>query len=374
MKLVGDQSRTFTLGMSALWIVLVAMPLLLSLLTRSSAGGLPAMGVLVWFGLLRLGRHLSPPVRVDRMLAHGNASGALALCDTALAVTGEHAWIGARRLIWLNRRTNALLRLGKPDIALAAALDALSASSDPETLANVALALLLLNRYEDALRAARLALQLTRNQSVLANGVLASVMLARRMPYEAEAQAKAGVADAKSLAFNVHPMHYALCLTAVCRAERMLGDKPVLERDLAHLSAQVKRDPFVAALANMEEVASLATDGRRAEAFNQLIHVFTRDPSYVLWYVNQIDTLPQLRPDQRFAPFEQAASREHAALATSAPDDQTVDDALARAADLGCPAPAPQQSWAALAMQVVTLTGTLLLLVWWTWTFLLLGA
>src|SRR5262245_20527737 len=142
MRLVGDSSRLFAVALAASWLLLVTLPLVLSIAVGQPAQGLPLVGVLVWFVLLRVARWLSPAARADALLRRGRAAEALAVADHALSVKGRLAWTGTRRLVWLNRRTNALLDLGRTDEALQAALEAVELSPDPETLANLSLVLL----------------------------------------------------------------------------------------------------------------------------------------------------------------------------------------------------------------------------------------
>ena len=113
MTTVRALRRPFPLAVPILWGVLVAMPLLLSLVTGMPAAGIPLVGVVLWFGAVRLGRVLSPAARADRLIQRGRYAEAVALCDAALAVNGRGQWIGARRLGWLNRRTLSLLAAGQ---------------------------------------------------------------------------------------------------------------------------------------------------------------------------------------------------------------------------------------------------------------------
>src|SRR5262249_1570257 len=133
MWLVGDRSRLFSVGLVATWLVIVALPLTLSVATGQSAFALPLLGVVAWFGLLRAARLLSPGARADAQMRRGNYEEVLRLSDQALSVEGSGAWSGTRRLLWLNRRTAALLGLGSPAAALGVALLSLALSADPET-------------------------------------------------------------------------------------------------------------------------------------------------------------------------------------------------------------------------------------------------
>ena len=191
MKPIRDYSHLFTRGLIGVWLLAVALPLVVSLLLGQPGGGIPLAGVVLWFALLRAARWLSPPVRADALMRRGKYAEALALCDQALAARDEGAWTGGRRLIWLNRRTSALLGAGRAGAALVTALEAMEVSADPETLGNCAMALVRLNRYDEAIAAARLALSLSRERSVVGNAALALALLARGLPAEAEALARA---------------------------------------------------------------------------------------------------------------------------------------------------------------------------------------
>src|SRR5258708_9790131 len=142
MKPVRDLSQSFTLLVLFTWAVVVAVPLFLSLALGQPAGGLPLIGVLLWFGVVRLGRWLSPAARADTLMRRGHYAEVLGLCDQALAIQGEGAWVGMRRLIWLNRRTAALLALGSADDGARSALEAVKGRAEPQTPGNCALALL----------------------------------------------------------------------------------------------------------------------------------------------------------------------------------------------------------------------------------------
>ncbi len=219
----GDQSNLFVSALAVSWLVFIGVPITISIATGNAALGLPLVGVVLWFALLRVARWLSPPSRADARLRRGDYAGALKRCDRALAVKGRTRWEGPRRLIWLNCRITALLALGRPAEALATALEAIQISADPETLANCAASLLYLNRYEEAATVARRVLVLTRERSISANATLAAVMLSLGRPAEAEALARAGLVDIESLLPTIHPEHYVACLAALCRAERVQG-------------------------------------------------------------------------------------------------------------------------------------------------------
>ncbi|HLJ81494.1 MAG TPA: hypothetical protein VKT52_08415, partial [Ktedonobacterales bacterium] len=271
--------------------------------------------------------------------------------------------------------TTVLLAMGRVDEALAAALHALDACADPETLGNCALALLYLNRYEEAAGAARLALSLTRERSVSCHAVLAMVNLAREMPAEAEALAQAGRQDARSLLPLVRPEHYALCLAALTRALRLQGKQRMATRYLDDLRDAGKGRRGLRAVALVEDADRLAdTPEDRERAFAQLTEAFDEWPDYVLWYVTQPGTLAAPRADERFAATERKAAERLERLTRQALALDDVTQALAVARTDASPRPARQSSWRALVMQVVTLSGTLLLLLWWAWRFFLSGS
>src|SRR5215469_1687653 len=217
---VRDQSRIFTYILAITWLVGVALPILVSLISGRPEMGLPLLGVVFWYLLVRGARWLSPASQADSLMRRGRYEGALQLCDRALAVDGEGAWVGTRRLVWLNRRTTILISLGREDEALSAALDAIKVSADPETLGNCAMALLRLNRYDEAAALGRLALSLTRGRSVLCQGVLAMALLAEQKPAEAEATAASGLEDSRALYPFARVERYTTCLAATARAVR----------------------------------------------------------------------------------------------------------------------------------------------------------
>lgn len=381
LRLVRDQSRLFTLLLPLGWIAAVAVPILVSVQAARPWGGAPLAGVVLWFGVLRLARWLSPPARADALMRRGKPAQALALCTQALAVSGPGAWVGLRRLIWLNRRTSALLALGRPDEALASALDALAICADPETLGNCALALLRLNRYEEAAHAARLALALTRERSVISQAVLAQVMLAGNRPAEAEALARAGLEDATALLPMVRADHYALCLAAVLRALQIQDITEPMPRYRADLR-KATRGTALRALALMEEVNAVAPvsaadpsttqDADYDAAFALLTEATALAPEYVYWYTSQPGTLAALRHDARFLALQRAAESVFEGYRT-APAEATVAAALDYARRTGSARPAPQSSREALLVQVVTLGSTFALLLLWTWRFFLYG-
>ncbi len=374
MRPVGDSSRIFAAGLALSWLVLVALPLRLSLSHGDPLHGLPLLGVVLWIGLLRAARTLSPAAHADALLRRGRYDEALAICERALAVAGLGEWTGTRRLVWLNRRTSALLALGRGDGALTSALEALEISADPETLGHCALALLWLNRYDEAAAAARLALSLTRERSLTSNAVLAAVHLAQGRPAEAEAMAQAGRSDARALMPITHPERYALCIAALCRVGRQQGKNVAVEHyldDLRQATGDLAQLRGIALVEEAEELAAAASG--QAEAFALLADAFDASPDYVEWYVSQPDTFRALRADPRYAHVHETAIARCADLAGKAPDGELVALVLATARLDAHARPAIQSSRTALAMQVLTLSGTLLMLIWWTWRFFLLS-
>lgn len=377
-RLVSDQSSLFTRGLAVAWTVAVALPLLASMQAEHPWRGVPLLGVVLWFGLLRLARWLSPASRADGLMARGKYQEALALCEQALDISGEHAWVGSRRLVWLNRRTNALLGLGRAGDALNSALEALAFSPDPETVGNCAMALLRLNRYEEATSAARLALSLTRERSVISHAVLAQVMLARGMRAEAEALASAGAEDAGALQPLVRSEYYALCLAAASRSIRLLGRKDQAKRYFDELRRLTRTSPFTRCLALIEEADGMAARGDAVEqaprVFELLATAQALVPSYMHWYLTQPGTFQRFADDERLIKERTAASAYFAEMAPSAPSSEAVETALAVAQRNARPRPAPQASREALLVQVITLGGTFALLLLWTWHFYLAGA
>jgi HPt (histidine-containing phosphotransfer) domain-containing protein len=337
----------------------------------------PLVGVLVWFVLLRVARWLSPAARADGLLRRGRAAEALAVADHALAVKGSAAWIGTRRLVWLNRRTNALLDLGRTDKALQAALEAVELSPDPETLANLALILLRLNRYDVATRTARLVIELTRERSVLAHTVYACVKLAQGMPAEAEALSRAGLVDVQALLPLVRPEHHVACLAALARSERAQGEREVAGELVRDLKRAAHQAPGLRAVALVEEIESLDDTPdipkQRDRAFALLAEANQRAPHYVRWYLTQPGTLARWREDESLAPYLAEASAELQRLRAAAPDGERVSQVLDLAEKDAAARPGQQSSRAAISLQVLTLAGTLVLLLWWTWRFFVLG-
>ena len=376
LHVTGDKSHLFSRMLPLIWVGIVALPIVVSLAINRPFQGAPLAGVLIWLALLRLARRISPATRADRLMKHGRYEEALALCDESLEVTGEEAWSGSRRLVWLNRRTQALLATGRSDEALVAALAALDASPDPETLANCAFALLRLNRYEKAADMARLALNLTRERSVLGNTTLAGVMLARAMPAEAEALARAGRADLDTLLPLVHTENRVACLSMLCRAERRQEHAAEESKVLAELRRATRHNPVLQTQALLEEVDALAEDSS-AEllewGFRALDEAYLVAPHYTLWYVAQPQTLAALRADERFTLYAGLAREEFERFASDAPTVAEVRAAYEVAQRNGRRRPAPQSSREALQAQLYTLAGTLLLLIAWMSRFFLFG-
>jgi tetratricopeptide (TPR) repeat protein len=372
--MLGDRSRIFTIGLIAAWLALVAAPILMSVALNQPMAGLPLLGVVIWFILLRVARQVSPAAYVDSLMRRGKYTQALARCDRALALTGSSAWIGSRRLVWLNRRITALLGLGRADEALQAALDALAESPDSETLGNCALALLRLNRLDEASQVARQVMDLTRERSVAAHTVLAGVKLHRGMPAEAEALARAGLTDVKALLPLVKPDHHTLCLAILCRAQRMLGERDEQRAILGDLRRAAGVNPVLQVIGLMEEIDGLPdTPHGHDRGFDLLEASHEVAPQYVLWYITQPRVLTNLRGDRRFLPYLDQATEEFQRFAERAPSSETTHDALEKAALTATPSPARQSSQAALLAQVLTLSGTLLLLLLWIWRFFIAG-
>jgi tetratricopeptide (TPR) repeat protein len=382
VQLVGDHSRYFTLALAASWMLIVAVPLIVSVWQDSSWHGIPLLGVAIWFALQRAARWILPAAHCDRLLRRGEYAQAQAVCERALGVTGSNAWHGNRRIAWLNHRTTALLGAGCLSQALVAALEAVDARPDPETLANCAECLLWLNRYQEAAEAARAALALTRERSVSGLAVLAHTLLAEGRPAEAQALAQAGMADVEALLPFVRPTHHVALLTALCRAERTLDDFAQAHKHLAMLRRAARRNPLLQAQALLEAADGLATgdDAERGQAYALLEQAIQLAPHYVCWFLTQPLTLHELRGDPHFAQLAQRAREDWVRAANSplppeqgAPPPTFVAVELAAVRERGYVRPAPAASWRALVAQALTLGGTLALMVWWTWRFFLLG-
>ncbi|HUY77411.1 MAG TPA: hypothetical protein VMV29_11615 [Ktedonobacterales bacterium] len=383
-----DRSRQFVWLAPLAWLAVVAAPLMLSFALQRPLGGAPLIGVAGWLVALRLARWLSPAARADGLMRQGRYVEALTLCEQSLRVTGDGAWTGARRLVWLNRRTTILLALGQWDAALDAALAALNVSPDPETIANCAHALLRLNRYEEAATAARLALSLTRERSVSALATLAAVMLARGMPAEAEALARAGLTDVDALLPLVHPMSHMTCLTTLARAQRRQGLYDEAEEALAEMQKVARNNTVLRAMALVEEADtptpiteddSKDLDGveetlARNQAFRLLGEAYDLAPYYTLWFVSQPNTLALLQDDPRLNPALAVAREEYARAALAAPDAEAVAPTLEMAQRDGRRRPARQANRVATAAQAITLAATLVLLLLWMWRFFIIAS
>lgn len=373
--MTGDRSRIFTVGLAISWFLVVALPIIISVRLSQPVDGLPLLGVMVWYGGLRLARLLSPAVRADADMRRGDYEAAAERCQRALAIEGTSAWRGTRRLVWLNRYTTALWMLGRPDEALHAALEAITISSDPETLGNCAAALLALNRYAEASGAARLAQSLSRERSISANAALAGAMLARGLPAEAEALALAAFTDTQALLPLARREHYTACLAALCRSERALKREQAASQAFIVLQNAPKNIPALRALALVEEAERQTTDAEGCDrAFAILNEAFDLNAPYVLWYFTQPDSFKWMRDDPRFLRTVAAADERETRLATSAVALEQVTLVLAQAQKTGHPRPAPQASRAALLAQILTLTATVAMLAWWTWSFFINGS
>jgi tetratricopeptide (TPR) repeat protein len=379
---VRDRSRFFSLGLGISWGILVGVPLVLSMSFGQLANGLPLLGLVVWFVLLRVARWLSPAARVDALLRKGRPDDALAICERALAIDGPGAWEGTRRLVWLNRRTLTLISLGRVDEALAAALDALTVFPDPETVGNCALALLRLNRHDEAAAAARLALSLTTERSVLGHTVLAEVMLACGKPAEAEALARAALEDVRSLLPYVRPDHYVLSLAALSRALRLEGrrgatlpaHRRLAAQTMADLRRAATRHSRLRAVAFLEAADELSAEPEERTQAGHLVGLaLDADRAMAYWYVTQPGTLEGLHDDERYAQLSVAAKEWVTERQIAAPALDRVALALVTARQEGRRRPILQSSPVALASQIATHAGTIALLLLWTWRFFLSG-
>jgi hypothetical protein len=384
VKAIGDRSRLYVIGLAASWVVCVALPLGLSTLLGRFAFGLPLLGVGIWFVALRVGRLASPPARCDRLLARGQFTPAIALCEGELAVGGEDAWRGTRRLAWLIRLGNALAGVGRYGAGLVLAVEALAAHPNPETLASCAQCLLWLNRYEEAEEAARLALKLTRGRSVSANAVVATVALAKGLPAEAEAAARSGLSDAEALLPFVQPAHQAALLAALSRAEREVGEDAQAAKHLRALRRVARHNPLLQAQALMEEADALASGPlpTRLEALERMTRAAALAPHYVCWFLSQPATLFEVRGEPMYAAtletahaaWQGALPPAEAGAPAGAPSRVHIAVELAAAEERGYTRPARHASATALVIQACALVGTLGLLIWWTWRFFILGA
>lgn len=374
-RVSGDYSRIFTISLAISWFLVVALPILISVRTLQPQSGLPLLGVVFWFVGLRLARRISPAVRTDSDMRRGDYAAAVARCQRQLAVEGANAWTGTRRLVWLNRCTTALWMLGRPDEALNTALEAITISSDPETLGNCAATFLALNRYAEAASAARLAQSLSRERSISANAALAGAALARGLPADAEALAVAAFTDVQALLPLARREHYVACLAVLCRAERALKRKDAAARAFEVLQKAPGNMRALRALALVEEAERQPSDAEgRDRAFAILTDAFEHNEPYVLWYFTQPDSFKSLHDDPRYQRTIAAADERESRLAAGAASAEDVALMLTTARKTGHPRPAPQSSRAALLAQLLTLTATLALLTWWTWTFFIGGA
>lgn len=364
---VTDSSGLFTIVAWLSWALLALAPLLASIALDAPLNGAPLLGVVLWLGFLRLARWLSPAARADDLAQRGRNAEALTMCDRSLAVTGSGAWVGRRRLVWLNRRVTALLALGRYDEALTAALEALDTSPDPETLANCALALLRLNRYDLAIETARLVSLLTHGQSVRANATLAWAMLARGFPAEAEALARISLIDIQALTPYVRRENHAASLSALCRAQRALG--------MTHRAAATRERLRRIAKGSSELTASLLLEeaGFHTEDPLSAAELVTRaratDPIYTGWYLAQPGALEFLRATPGIAPLVAQSEQNIAQMSAQTPDDDVIHRMLRSLRPIAHARPMRQSSGAALATQIITLGGTLALLLFWMWRF-----
>ena len=374
MRPIRDFSQLFSRALALTWLLVVCAPLVISVLLNSPADGLPLLGIVLWIVLLRVARHLSPAARADALARKGRYDQALDMAERALAVEGDGAWMGSRRLVWLNRRTTALILLGHYDIALTSAIEALVTHADSETISNCAHTLARLNRYDEATAASRLALDLTRERSLTAQTSLAMVMLARGMPAEGEALARAGLVDARALMPLVRTEQYATCLATLSRAERALGRKEAAERSLVELKKVAHKSPLLRAMCLLEEADSCSeSPEERERALETLGTAAALAPSYADWFVLQPGTFVTLREDARLMDIVAGAERRYVEFATQAPKVEIVEKVLGFATRTGTPRPATQSSRDALLAQVLTLGGTFLLLLFWTWRFFLVS-
>ncbi|HLY30895.1 MAG TPA: hypothetical protein VKQ36_07685, partial [Ktedonobacterales bacterium] len=209
-----------------------------------------------------------------------------------------------------------------------------------------------------------------------------AVMLARGMPAEAEALARAGLTDIDALTPLAHPMSHMLCLTTLARAERAQELLDDIDERLVDMQKIARRNSTLRAMALVEEADSLLisqdNEGNvitqddqvtRSQVFRLLAEAYDLAPYYVLWYVRQPGTFAALQDDMRLAPALTLAEEEYAQLAHSAPDGLRVAAVLAMAQRTGKRRPARQSDQAALGAQAITLAATLVLLLLWMWRF-----
>lgn len=364
---VTDSSGLFTMTAALSWFGLVLAPIILSIVFNLPASGLPLIGVALWLGLLRMARWLSPAAHADTFIQKGRYAEALAMCERSLAITGSGAWVGRRRLVWLNRRVTALLGMGQYDAALLAAVDALEASPDPETIANCAVALLRLNRYDMAIEMARMACALTHDRSVRANATLAWAMLAHGQPAEAEALAGASLADIQALTPYVRRENHTASLSALCQAQRALGLTRQANSTLKRLRRIAQRAPAVAAVILLEEAGIRAEEPDIAAGLIARAHA--ADPAYTGWYLTQPIAQRFRNDSQVAASLAQQAFNVIGRMSAAAPEDSSIQMLLQSLRSAASPRPTYQSSAPALMTQVATLSATLALLLLWMWRF-----
>lgn len=372
--MTSDRGDLFIGWLIATWLLFVAVPICVSVVMGTMGYGLPLALVLIWFIFLRGAQILSPSVRADRLMRNGHYARALELCDRALAQSGKNAWQGNRRMVWYNRRVSALLGLGKVDDALSAALEAVNASPDSQTLGNLSLVLLRLNRYDEAEEIARGVLALTRERSIIGNVVLAGVKLKRGLPADADSLARTSLADVRQLLPNVRPEHHVACLAVMCRAARAQGQPEIAEYLFKDLKNAAGSDHTLQSVAVLEEIENLPdTAVGRDEGFQLLEEAYQLDPHYTLWQVTQPGTLIILRGDGRFVLWGERSTAEFAEFAAIAPSREALAEALSGIGSRAQARPIAQANTLALGVQLATLGGTLVLLLWWTWRFFLIG-
>jgi hypothetical protein len=210
------------------------------------------------------------------------------------------------------------------------------------------------------------------------------VALAKGLPAEAEAAARAGLSDVEALLPFVQPAHQAALLAALCRAERELGESAQAAKHLRALRRAAHRNPLLRAQALMEEADALASGPvpTRLEALDHMVRAAALAPHYVCWYLRQPTTLFEVRGEPIYhATLETAREAWQRTLPpaeagedTGAPSPVHVAVELAAAEERGYSRPAPHTIWATLLVQAGAMLGTLGLLVWWTWRFFLQGA
>jgi hypothetical protein len=193
------------------------------------------------------------------------------------------------------------------------------------------------------------------------------------MPAEAEALARAGLADVQTLLPLVKAEHHVLDLAVLARAERAQGERAVareLLRDIRDAGSHSQTLRAVARIAEAEDLADLEDDEKnREKAFALLEDAAKRWPAYTNWYLTQPKTLSKLRADERLAPLLAAAQSALTTQQETAPKAQTVAIALDIGEKEATARPAKQASRAAIGLQVLTLAATLILLLLWTWRF-----